>query len=149
MIKKIKILFILSLSLLLSPPHTLGAETNIITLTQVPCMFLESEEEIQNFKSSGSADCERINERTIENRKLKELTLKAGTYIFRVTNKNVLYELGFWIRGKGLGRVSLPSISGGGLTKGKTQDYEITLTKGTYYYSCPLNPTPNYTLVVE
>jgi hypothetical protein len=45
--------------------------------------------------------------------------------------------------------VTLPSVSGGGLKMGKTQDYAIDLKPGEYLYSCPLNPTPNYPLIVE
>ena len=60
------------------------------------------------------------------------------------------YELGFWLRGDGLAaRALLPSVSGGGLVTGKTQDYEIELKPGEYVYSCPLNPTPDYKLVVR
>jgi hypothetical protein len=62
----------------------------------------------------------------------------------------VPYELGFWLRGEGVvGRATLPSVSGGGLTTGKTQDYAIELKPGNYVYSCPLNPTPDYKLVVR
>ena len=58
--------------------------------------------------------------------------------------------MGFWLRGAGaVGRVTLPSVSGGGLSEGKTLDYEIELTEGEYLYSCPLNPTPDYRLVVK
>ncbi len=67
-----------------------------------------------------------------------------------MTNKNVPYQLGFWLRGSGIvGRVTLPSVSGGGLTTGATMDYAVTLKAGEYLYSCPLNPTPEYRLVVE
>jgi hypothetical protein len=65
-----------------------------------------------------------------------------------VTNKNVPYELGFYLRGSGLGRLTLPKVSGGGLTTGKTIDYAIDLKEGSYVYSCPLNPTPDYPIVV-
>ena len=47
------------------------------------------------------------------------------------------------------GRATLPSVSGGGLTTGATKDYEIELSAGEYLYSCPLNPTPDYKIVVE
>lgn len=77
------------------------------------------------------------------------MRLPAGRYIFRVTNESVPYEVGFWLRGQGLGRATLPAVSGGGLEPGTTRDYAITLAKGAYYYSCPLNPTPDYTLLVE
>ena len=35
------------------------------------------------------------------------------------------------------------------LKTGKTVDYVIDLKPGEYLYSCPLNPTPNYPLIVE
>ena len=59
------------------------------------------------------------------------------------------YELGFWLRGKGLGRLTQPSVSGGGLHQGATADYAIDLEPGEYLYSCPLNSTPDYVLVVK
>jgi len=77
------------------------------------------------------------------------LRLKAGEYNFHVVNKDVPYVLGFWLRGAGLGRLTLPSTSGGGIQTGGYKDYRIKLTKGAYVYSCPLNPTPDYTLIVE
>ena len=70
--------------------------------------------------------------------------------MFRVTNKNVPYGLGFYLRGDGIvNRATLPSVSGGGLNLGVTKDYEITLKPGEYVYSCPLNPTPDYKIVVD
>ena len=70
--------------------------------------------------------------------------------MFRVSNRNVPYELGFWLRGESLvDRARLPSVSGGGLATGRTQDYAIELKPGNYVYSCPLNPTPDYKLVVR
>ena len=123
----------------------------IIELTQTPCTIIEAELEPRTFTSTGSDDCIRINKETLSKgeREFKELRLKPGRTIFRVTNKDVPYELGFWVRGKGFGRVTLPSISGGGLMEGETKDYVIDLTAGEYLYSCPLNPTPNYPLIVE
>ena len=121
----------------------------VVHFTQTPCLFLESEEDPRAYASTRKEDCVAINTQTTGQRKLTTLKLKPGKYIFRVTNKNVPYELGFWLRGQGVGRVTLPSVSGGGLVTGKTKDYEITLREGSYYYSCPLNPTPDYTLLVE
>jgi hypothetical protein len=129
------------------------AETQVIELTQVPCQFLESERGIdRGFSSQSISDCQAINQRTGEKRlaAAKVLTLKPGRYVFRVSNKNVPYELGFWLRGDGLiNRARLPSVSGGGLTTGKTQDYPVELKPGEYVYSCPLNPTPDYKLIVS
>ena len=129
-----------------------AADPKVITLTQVGCQFVESENGVDhNFKTAKAADCKAINAKTGDGRlaKAKVIKLKPGNYVFRVTNKNVPYGLGFWLRGKGLGRVTLPSVSGGGLNKGVTKDYKITLQPGNYLYSCPLNPTPDYRLVVE
>ena len=54
------------------------------------------------------------------------------------------------LRGDGvLSYASLPRVSGGGLTMGKSKDYSIELEPGSYVYSCPLNPTPNYKIEVS
>ena len=130
-----------------------NANPTVINLTQVACQFLESENGIDHgYTTTKKADCEAINARTGNKRlaKANVLQLKPGKYIFRVKNENVSYELGFWLRGAGLiNSVILPSVSGGGLIKGKTQDYEINLKPGKYLYSCPLNTTPDYKLVVK
>lgn len=138
-------------TLLMTVP--VSADPQVIELTQVPCQFLESEKGIDHgFTSRSISDCQAINEQTGEQRLAasRTLTLKPGQYLFRVSNKNVPYELGFWLRGDGLiNRARLPSVSGGGLTTGITQDYPITLKPGEYVYSCPLNPTPDYKLIVS
>lgn len=130
-----------------------AAEPTVIELTQVGCQFIESENGVNHgFETSQASDCEAINERTGEERlkKAKVLRLKPGRYVFKVTNENVPYPLGFWVRGDGvLNRARLPSVSGGGLTTGKSRDYEIDLKPGEYVYSCPLNPTPDYKLIVS
>ena len=124
-----------------------------IELTQVPCQFLESEGgKDRGFKSVKSTDCEAINARTGAQRlaESKTMELKPGRYVFRVNNRSVPYELGFWLRGESvIDRARLPGVSGGGLTRGRTQDYAIELKPGNYVYSCPLNPTPDYKLVVR
>jgi hypothetical protein len=130
-----------------------AAAVQLIELTQVPCQFLESEGGAdRGYKSRSIKDCEAINAKTGKQRvaQAKPLELKPGKYVFRVTNKNVPYELGFWLRGASLAsRLTLPSVSGGGLTPGKTRDYEIELKPGDYLYSCPLNTTPDYELLVK
>ena len=129
------------------------ATPQVIELTQVACQFTESENGIDHgFSASSADDCKAINQRTGEDRlsKTKAITLKPGQYIFRVTNKDVPYDLGFYLRGKGLiGYASLPRVSGGGLKTGATLDYAVELKEGEYIYSCPLNPTPDYNLVVR
>jgi len=123
----------------------------VINLTQVGCQFIESEGKDYGYEPTRPADCRAINAETLPQRQsdFEPLRLPAGDYVFRVTNENVPYEIGFWLRGSGVGRVTLPSVSGGGLLEGKTEDYQVTLRPGKYVYSCPKNPTPNYSLIVE
>lgn len=128
-------------------------EATVVELTQVACQFVESENGVDHmFETESAQDCEAVNDQSGDQRAADAdvIRLKPGRYVFRVTNQDVPYELGFWLRGAGVvGRVSLPSVSGGGLVAGTTKDYEIELEEGEYFYSCPLNPTPDYRLVVE
>ena len=129
-----------------------AAEPTVIDLTQTACQFIESENGVDHgFKTTSKEDCEVVNDESGDQRLAdsKVLQLKPGKYVFRVTNRDVPYDLGFWLRGEGLiGRATLPSVSGGGLKTGVTKDYVIELTEGEYLYSCPLNPTPDYKIVV-
>ncbi|MDD9905118.1 MAG: hypothetical protein OXT06_16235 [Rhodospirillaceae bacterium] len=143
---------------LAAPFGASAAEPTVVTLTQVACQFVESENGVDHkYKSTQKADCEAINAKSGADRlaKAAPIKLKAGKYIFRVTNKNVPYTLGFWIRDKDydwrnpLHKLNKTSVSGGGMTLGKTLDYEVELKPGQYVYSCPLNTTPDYTLIVE
>jgi hypothetical protein len=130
-----------------------SAETpTVIEFLQIPCQFVESENGVDHgFQSTQKSDCEAINKKSGDQRlaAAKVLKLKPGKYIFRVANKDVPYPLGFWLRGEGLGRLTLPSVSGGGLVTGATKDYNIDLKAGDYLYSCPLNSTPDYRIKVE
>lgn len=133
-------------------PISAATEATVIDLTQTACQFVEVEGVDHGFTSTKKADCETINGKSGADRlaKSETLQLKPGKYVFRVKNENVPYELGFWLRGDGLvNRATLPSVSGGGLHEGATQDYEIELSAGEYVFSCPLNPTPDYKIVVE
>jgi hypothetical protein len=154
--KKIVSILAIAISALIVGLSTAGGqtapdETTVITLTQTGCQFVEPEGVDHGFQPGSAADCRAINARTATQRlsEAKTLELTPGTYIFRVTNKNVPYELGFYLRGAGLGRLTLPMVSGGGLLPGTSKDYVIELKEGHYVYSCPLNPTPDYTLVVK
>jgi len=131
---------------------------NVIHLTQTGCQFLESENGVDHgFEPKSAEDCNRINAQTGAERleKAKMLELESGTYTFRIENTDVPYELGFWLReadyqlGNPLHKLTKTSVSGGGLNMGETQEYTVELEPGEYLYSCPLNPTPNYKLVVE
>ncbi len=140
-------------ALLLASPLALAATPTVIDLTQTGCQFLESEKGVDHgFRTTRAEDCVTINERTGGERlaAAKVLELKPGAYIFRVSNRNVPYDLGFWLRGATLlQRATLPSVSGGGLAPGVSRDYAIELKAGEYVYSCPLNPTPDYKLIVR
>lgn len=150
---------LIAAALSLPAPAMASQDATLIELTQVGCQFLEAEKGIDHgFKPQSSEDCVRINTETGAERLAQAgaLNLAPGRYIFRVTNKNVPYALGFWLReadyqlGNPIHKLTKTSVSGGGLTTGATQDYEVTLEAGTtYLYSCPLNPTPNYTITVN
>ncbi len=128
-------------------------DAQIIELTQVNCQFVESENGTNHgFKSTEKADCENIHDESGADRlaAAKVIELKPGKYTFRVTNDNVDYPLGFYLRGASLiDKARLPKVSGGGLLKGVTKDYNIDLKPGEYVYSCPLNSTLDYKLVVS
>lgn len=84
----------------------------------------------------------------------KELKLKPGTYVFEVSNKSVDKEVGFVIAPVTSDGKAGEHIQDGYLAKtinkGETSSSkEVNLAKGTYKYFCPMNPTPEYTLVVE
>lgn len=147
---------IVAWSLIVGPAF--ADEIPVITLTQTPCQFIEVElGGDHGFTSTEKADCEKINAETGATRlaSAEVLRLKPGDYVFRVKNKNVPYDLGFWLREEGydeagtLRRLVMTSVSGGGLGAGVTKDYEVELEPGEYIYSCPLNPTPNYRIIVE
>ena len=126
-------------------------QTEIISLTQAPCQFIEVEDQDYRFVSEKKADCEAINNRTTKERisRSEHLKLHPGDYIFRVTNKDIPYQVGFYLRSADvLDRLKLPSVSGAGLFQGITKDYKIKLVPGEYRFSCPLNSTPDYSLTV-
>lgn len=123
----------------------------MIELHQTGCQFIEPEGEDKHYTAESYAACQSFNSKTGEDRLAgaEVLNLKPGEYLFRVHNRDVPYELGFWLRGEGIGRLTLPSVSGGGINTGGFKDYRISLEEGEYLYSCPLNPTPDYKLVVK
>ncbi len=134
-----------------------AAAEEVIQLTQTGCQFLEPEGTDHEYQTSKADDCNAINSASGNDRlaTAEVLEIKPGKYVFRVTNKNVPYELGFWLRDEDYNwknpvhKLTKTSVSGGGLVTGKTQDYAVELKPGTYLYSCPLNPTPDYKLVVS
>lgn len=83
----------------------------------------------------------------------KQITLEAGTYVFEIANNNVGKDVGFVLAPKGktdqkfhIKEAYVKSLAKNN-TKSKTN--KVTLKKGEYVYFCPLNPTPQYTLIVN
>lgn len=84
----------------------------------------------------------------------KTLKVKPGTYVFEVSNNDVDHEVGFVLAPKKASIDAEDHIKQAYLSKtikaGETaSSQEVTLEKGEYVYFCPLNPTPQYTLIVE
>lgn len=83
----------------------------------------------------------------------KSLTLDEGTYIFEIANKDVDHELGFVLAPKGktdeANHIKAAYVTSPVKTGSTSKTQKVTLSKGEYVYFCPLNPTPEYTLVVE
>ena len=135
-----------------------AGESNVIVLTQVGCQFVEAENGVNHgYTTTGPEDCMSINAATEKDRlaRLHALTLRPGKYIFRVTNKDVPYSIGFWLREKSydwryfIDKLTKLSVYHEDvLGPGVTQDFEIELKEGEYLYSGLTNPTPDYRLVV-
>ena len=77
------------------------------------------------------------------------LDLAPGFYVFEVTNQKVAKDLGFYLQDADGAQVKdsgLKELVG----KGETNTSGVVyLEAGTYQYSCPLNPTPHYTVTVK
>jgi len=85
----------------------------------------------------------------------KSITLSEGSYIFEISNNNVGHQVGFVLVPKGKD-ASKPEnhIKTAYVTKvvdnnSKEKSKVTSLAKGEYVYFCPMNPTPQYTLIVE
>ncbi len=83
----------------------------------------------------------------------KQVTLKAGTYVFEISNNNVGKDVGFVLQPKGKSgqKNHIKEAYVTSLVKNNTKQKsnKVVLSKGEYTYFCPLNKTPQYTLVVE
>ncbi|WP_010135180.1 cupredoxin domain-containing protein [Ochrovirga pacifica] len=83
----------------------------------------------------------------------KGLTLSEGTYVFKITNQQVGHDVGFVLAPKGKTDQAhhIKSAYVTSLVKNNTTEstQKVTLKKGEYVYFCPLNPTPQYSLVVK
>ena len=86
----------------------------------------------------------------------QELNLTTGKYQFRVVNKNVDKDLGFIIQKEEdkdadvMKSAVTNSFTTAYVKKGEVQYTGVVeLKAGNYVYSCPLNPTPHYKLIVK
>jgi plastocyanin len=81
----------------------------------------------------------------------KEITLSEGTYIFEIANNNVGHNVGFVLAPKSDVKAHIKDAYVTAQVQNNTKETskEVTLKKGEYVYFCPLNPTPQYTLIVE
>jgi len=84
---------------------------------------------------------------------IQSLTVAPGSYVFDVTNNGIDHAVGFVVAPVGKTDQEhhiqeayvQKTISDGESSKSKV----VTLEKGEYVYFCPLNPTPQYKLVVK
>lgn len=86
---------------------------------------------------------------------VKELKLSEGNYVFNIENSGIDHNVGFVLIKDGTD-ASKPenhikeAYVQAPVATGKTESSkEVSLKKGTYVYFCPLNPTPQYKLIVE
>ena len=81
----------------------------------------------------------------------KKITLSEGTYIFEIANNNVGHNVGFVLAPKSDVKKHIKNayVTKPVTNNSKSTSKKVTLTKGEYVYFCPLNPTPQYTLIVE
>ncbi len=83
----------------------------------------------------------------------KAITLSEGTYVFEIANSGVDHEVGFVLAPKGktdaANHIKDAYVTKTVATNTKQISNEVTLTKGEYVYFCPMNPTPQYHLIVE
>jgi plastocyanin len=83
----------------------------------------------------------------------KALTLSPGDYVFEIANNGIDHEVGFVLAPEGktdqANHIKNAYVTSTVKTDSKSTSKKVTLKKGKYTYFCPLNPTPQYTLVVE
>ncbi|WP_299363616.1 cupredoxin domain-containing protein [Winogradskyella sp.] len=81
----------------------------------------------------------------------KTITLAEGSYIFEISNNNVGHQVGFVLAPKSNPEAHIKTayVTKAVDNNSKETSNITTLEKGEYVYFCPLNPTPQYTLIVE
>ncbi|WP_298507815.1 cupredoxin domain-containing protein [uncultured Kordia sp.] len=83
----------------------------------------------------------------------KSITLSEGTYVFEIANTGVGHDVGFVLAPKGktdaANHIKNAYVTEVVKNNATGHSKEVKLKKGEYVYFCPLNPTPQYTLIVE
>ncbi len=84
---------------------------------------------------------------------IKGLTLSEGTYQFEVMNNGVNHEVGFVLAPKGMteqkNHIKEAYLANTVMDGKSAKSGEVKLTPGEYVYFCPMNPTPEYTIMVK
>lgn len=84
---------------------------------------------------------------------VQSLTLNEGDYIFEIANNGIDHEVGFVLAPKGMTdaahHIKNAYVTETVKTDKTSQSKVVNLKKGEYVYFCPLNPTPQYTLIVK
>jgi plastocyanin len=77
--------------------------------------------------------------------------LEEGDYIFEITNKEVGHKVGFVLAPKSNPEAHIKTayVTKAVENNSKERSNITALSKGEYVYYCPLNPTPQYTLIVK
>ena len=115
----------------------------MIELTQTACQFVEPEGTDHKYTSAQKSDCVAVNDESGGKRlaAVEPLVLKPGKYIFRVTNQNVPYELGYYLRAANTLKVPFsPKVSGGGLVTGRDQGLRDRVDRGRIRLFLPAEP---------
>lgn len=79
------------------------------------------------------------------------LVLEEGDYIFEISNNNVGHQVGFVLAPKTNPEAHIKTayVKKAVDNNSKERSNTTSLAKGEYIYFCPLNPTPQYTLIVK
>lgn len=117
----------------------------ILTLGQSPCRFEEAEPDA-SFVADDALGCRAYAYEALPGRTHRALRVAPGPLRIAIQNRGVGHEVGIWLRRESDGALV---ASAGGAGPGASIAVQVDLTPGRYLYSCALNPTPAYLLVVE
>lgn len=117
----------------------------VLTLGQSPCRFEEAEPDA-SFTADDALGCRAYAYEMLPSRTHRALRIPPGPLRIAVENRTVAHEVGIWLRRESDGALV---ASAGGAGTGAAISVQVDLAPGRYLYSCALNPTPAYLLVVE